>query len=70
MLEDAKAKLRHEILSRLDEAKGKGDHRTVLRFTRLYAPLGLKVLMLFTQHAHIKQWQAYAWCIAVNFSGP
>lgn len=43
VIEEAKSRLRHEILARLEEAKQKGDHKTVLRFTRLYAPLGLKV---------------------------
>jgi hypothetical protein len=43
VLDTAKATLQQEILRRLDDAKRKGDHKTVLRFTRLYAPLGLKV---------------------------
>ncbi len=36
-------RLRGDILSKLEQAKKQGDHRTVLRFTRLYAPLGLQV---------------------------
>ncbi len=43
MLQDAKTRLRDEILSRLDAAKKQKDHASVLRFTRLYAPLGLQV---------------------------
>ena len=43
VVEDAKVRLRGEILSKLEQAKKQGDHRTVLRFTRLYAPLGLQV---------------------------
>lgn len=43
MLEDAKGRLRAEILDRLDAAKKQNDHNSVLRFTRLYAPLGLQV---------------------------
>ena len=43
VLQDAKTRLRDEILSRLDAAKKQKDHASVLRFTRLYAPLGLQV---------------------------
>ena len=43
VVEDAKVRLRGEILSRLQKAKKQGDHSTVLRFTKLYAPLGLQV---------------------------
>ena len=43
VVEDAKVRLRGDILSKLEQAKKQGDHRTVLRFTRLYAPLGLQV---------------------------
>jgi hypothetical protein len=43
VLEEAKGRLRSEILSRLDVAKKQKDHTGVLRFTRLYAPLGLQV---------------------------
>ncbi|EIE27386.1 COG4-domain-containing protein [Coccomyxa subellipsoidea C-169] len=39
---EAKVRLRQEIQTRLDEAKQKGDHKAVLRFTRLFAPLGLQ----------------------------
>jgi len=46
VIEDAKARLRHEILTKLEQAKQKNDHKTVLQFTRLYAPLGLKVPFL------------------------
>ncbi|CAK0785054.1 hypothetical protein CVIRNUC_008259 [Coccomyxa viridis] len=42
VLQDAKTRLRDEILSRLDAAKKQKDHASVLRFTRLYAPLGLQ----------------------------
>ncbi|KAK9907313.1 hypothetical protein WJX75_001280 [Coccomyxa subellipsoidea] len=42
VIEEAKVRLRHEIQSRLDEAKEKGDYKAVLRFTRLFAPLGLQ----------------------------
>ena len=43
VLQEAKGRLRNEILDRLDAAKKAGDHASVLRFTRLYAPLGLQV---------------------------
>ena len=43
VLEEAKGRLRSEILGRLDAARKAGDHASVLRFTRLYAPLGLQV---------------------------
>ncbi|CAL5229024.1 g12271 [Coccomyxa viridis] len=42
VLQEAKGRLRNEILDRLDAAKKAGDHASVLRFTRLYAPLGLQ----------------------------
>ncbi len=42
VIEEAKVRLRQEIQTRLDEAKQKGDHKAVLRFTRLFAPLGLQ----------------------------
>ena len=43
VVDEAKVRLRGEILSKLEQARKQGDHRTVLRFTRLYAPLGLQV---------------------------
>ena len=43
VLDEAKGRLRNEILSRLAAAKKQKDHASVLRFTRLYAPLGLQV---------------------------
>ena len=46
VVEDAKVRLRGEILSRLQKAKKQGDHSTVLRFTKLYAPLGLQVRLM------------------------
>jgi hypothetical protein len=52
VIEEAKVRLRHEIQSRLDEAKEKGDYKAVLRFTRLFAPLGLQARSLsHAQHS-------------------
>jgi len=48
VLQDAKSRLQSVILSRLEEAMQKNDHQTVLRFTRLYAPLGLQARLLAT----------------------
>jgi len=45
VLQEAKGRLQIKIRDRLDAAKKQKDHNSVLRFTRLYAPLGLQVCL-------------------------